>query len=81
MALIPRFEILNILTYISVDEKKIKIIMISAHAQGKQKQPKILQNRTCWPLVQIRSASKAVFHFRYIISVFLFNKDVKTLKE
>ena len=25
----------------------------------KQKQPKILQNRTCWPQVQIRPASKA----------------------
>ena len=37
----------------------------------KQKQPKILQDRTCWQQVQIRSASKALFHFLYIISLFV----------
>ena len=42
MALIPTFEISNIVTYKSVDKEKIQIIMICAHAQCKQKQPKIL---------------------------------------
>ena len=68
MALTPVFEIGNIVTYKLVDKEKIRIIVICAHTQCKQKQPKILQNRTCWPQVQIRSASKAVFHFWYIIS-------------
>ena len=69
MALIPIFEILNIVTYKSVENEKIKIFLICAHAQCKQKQPKILRNRTCWPQVQIRSVSKAVFHFWNIISL------------
>ena len=34
MALIPIFEILNIVTYISVDKEKIKIIMICMHAHN-----------------------------------------------
>ena len=38
MALIPIFEIGNIVTYKSVDKEKIKVIMICAHAQCKQKQ-------------------------------------------
>ena len=62
------FEILNTVTYKSVDKEKNKIIMIFAHAQCKHKQMKILQNRTCWPQVQIRPASKALFYFWYIIS-------------
>ena len=41
MALIPIFEVQNIVTYKSVDKEKIKIIMICAHAQCKQKQHKI----------------------------------------
>ena len=52
MALIPLFEIRNIVTYKSVDKEKIKIILICMHAQCKQKQRKILRNRTCWPQVQ-----------------------------
>ena len=62
-------NIRNNVTYKSVDKEKIKIIMICAHPQCKQKQTKILKNRTCWPQVKkIRSASKALFHFWYIIS-------------
>ena len=60
---------------------EIKNITISVHAQCKQKQAKLLQNRTCWPQVQKRSASKALFHFWYIISLIFFNKHVKTLQE
>ena len=37
----------------------------------KQKQLQILQNRKCWPQVQIGSASKAIFHFWYIIFLFV----------
>ena len=56
MALTPIFEISNIVTYIKlVYKEKIKNIMICAHSQCKQKQTKILQNRICWPQVQIRS--------------------------
>ena len=68
MPLIPIIEMRNIVTYKSVNKEKIKIIMICAHTQCEQKQTRILQNRTCWPQVQIMSASKAVFHFWYIIS-------------
>ena len=74
------------MTYKLVNKEKIKIIMICAHAQCKQKQTNILQSRTCWLQVQIRSASKAVFHegrislpVHYFIC--LFNKHVKTLQE
>ena len=37
MALIPIFEIRNIVTYKSLDKEKIRIIMICVHAQCKQK--------------------------------------------
>ena len=46
MALKPRFEIGNIVTYKSIDKEKIKIIMICVHTQCKQKQPKIQWSRT-----------------------------------
>ena len=54
MALIPILvlEILNIVTYKSVDMEKIKVIMIIIimHTHRcKQKQTQILENRTCWP--------------------------------
>ena len=71
MALIPLFDIRNIVTYKLVDKEKIKIIMICGHAQScqcKQKQTKILQNSRCWPQVQIRSASNALFLFLSINS-------------
>ena len=38
-----------IVTYKSVDKEKIKIIIIYANIQCKQKQTKILTNRTCSP--------------------------------
>ena len=40
MALVPIFDILNIVTYKTVDKEKIRIITICAHAQCKQKTTK-----------------------------------------
>ena len=47
----------------------------------KQKKSKILQNRKCWPQVQIRSTSQG--HISLPVHYFfcLFNKHVKTLQE
>ena len=42
MALIPIFEIWNIVAYKSVEKEKTKIIMICAHALCKQKRKKVL---------------------------------------
>ena len=58
MALIPIFEIWNIVTvsYNSVDKEKIKLIMICVHTQLFTNNDRLLRNSPSWRQFKIRSA-------------------------